>query len=140
MHESRSYEVRFPAQALAGHRLTVVGEGDVSSGQERPGDLTFEADMQSHALYERIEGRPKDLRCKLVMDAERMRFGMSLSFERVAGPKGGDPPVVVKVGPDHDIEPGYVKEFTIPHFTKAGGGLDVELQARLTAWVFQSPT
>ncbi len=139
--ELRNYEVRFPAQALAGHRLTVVGEGDVSSGKlERPGDLTFEAAMQPHALYERIEGRPKDLHCRLVMDAERLRFGVSLSFERVAGPQSGLAPVGVKVGADHSIVPGLVREFTIPNFTKAGGKLEVELQARQTAWVFQSAT
>ena len=132
--ENRFYKVQFPVGAADGHRLRVVGEGDVADDSSRPGDLIFVSKTNPHEIFERIEGRPLDVRTRFESGLDRIRSGFSMTIERLGGKDMGF--VTVEVPPDLEIQPGQQKIVRVKQFTEAGGDLDVMITITEQVWVF----
>jgi DnaJ-class molecular chaperone len=132
--ETRYYTAQYPVGSEDGHSLRVVGEGDVPNGETRPGDLVLEMQTTPHQLYERIDGRPLDVRTRLESGADRLRKGFTMTVERLGGKDMGY--VTVTVPADPTIGPGDRKTVRVTGFTEAGGCLDIVIDVKEQVWVF----
>ena len=133
--EKRFYNAQYPVGALDGHALRVIGEGDVPNGEFfRPGDLLFEMQTAPHQLYERIEGRPLDVRTSLESNLDRIRKGFTMTVERLGGKDMGY--VTVAVPGDLTTGPGDRKIVRVTDFTEAGGCLDIVIDVKDDVWNF----
>ena len=122
----QTFNVRIPPAAVEGLELRLVGEGDVTSKSERPGDLVVKIQSANHDFFQRSKESNLDLVTFASASINQLRSGFTLDLPSLEG----DKIIPIEVPGDPSMVDGQLRMLTVSDFTPVGGKLHVEISQR----------